>query len=190
MWISSKAGCPLFFNDDALPESPTYGLLSICYYSGKNDNKIQLLAEIWICFNIFDAQQNYVMFVSQYLTTFLLSTIFFTSVTSESNNLWLCSDFFIRYDCCYVANWWHVIVAYVAPWWLFHSRGPTGGPGMHCKYFPWFWTIWKDFSPWPCFGARDGATWQLWYARTWSEQHSNTLCLGRLYRYSIPISFA
>jgi len=47
MWISSKAGCPLFFNDDALPESPTYGLLSICYYSGKNDNKIQLLAEIW-----------------------------------------------------------------------------------------------------------------------------------------------
>jgi len=24
---------------------------------------------------------------------------------------------------------------------------------------------------------------QLWYARTWSEQHSNTLCLGRLYSY-------
>jgi len=30
MWISGKAGYPLF-NDDALPDSPTYGLLSICY---------------------------------------------------------------------------------------------------------------------------------------------------------------
>jgi len=50
MWISGKAGYPLFFNDDALPDSPTYGLLSICYNFGKNDYKVQLLVEIWIFF--------------------------------------------------------------------------------------------------------------------------------------------
>ena len=65
MWISGKAGYPLFFNDDALPDSPTYGLLSICYNFGKNDYKVQLLVEIWIFFSIiFDPQQKYVMFVS------------------------------------------------------------------------------------------------------------------------------